>query len=376
MNFQLVTPSGLPVFAGKALACLLVLLLAACAGTETKEAAEEPAIPVMQYAADLNMVDARGRFREVFCAVLADHGADMPDYRPCEQALTLVAPEDGASGRPVSMGASQSDYLFLLVPGLGWECFEAWLDHDNSGKAHVAQFGYEIQMVPVDGLSGTEHNARQIRDFVADLPPELAQRPIVLMGYSKGAPDILTAVVEYPELRSRVAAVISLAGSVSGSPLADDATQGQANLLTKVPGSECDEGDGGAVESLKPAVRKQWLAENPLPDGIRYYSVVTYPEPERISWGLQKSYRLLSGVDARNDTQVLIYDQMVPGSTLLAFVNADHWAIAVPVARGHSFVGSTFVNRNDYPRELLLESLMRFVEEDLERPPGTLVKPD
>jgi valyl-tRNA synthetase len=56
---------------------------------------------------------------------------------------------------------------------------------------------------------------------------------------------------------------------------------------------------------------------------------------------------------------------MIPGSTLVAFVNADHWAIAVPVAREHEFIGSTLVNRNDYPREAFLEALLRYVEEDL-----------
>ena len=63
---------------------------------------------------------------------------------------------------------------------------------------------------------------------------------------------------------------------------------------------------------------------------------------------------------------MIIFDQMVPGSTLVAFVNADHWAIAVPVARSHSIVGSTVVNHNDYPREAFLEALLRYVEEDLD----------
>ena len=71
--------------------------------------------------------------------------------------------------------------------------------------------------------------------------------------------------------------------------------------------------------------------------------------------------------DDRNDTQVIIFDQLIPGSTFTALVNADHWAIAVPVARSHSLIGSTFVDKNDYPREAFIEALLRFVEEDLER---------
>ena len=68
-------------------------------------------------------------------------------------------------------------------------------------------------------------------------------------------------------------------------------------------------------------------------------------------------------MDPRNDSQVIFYDQVIPGSTLLAYLNADHWAVAVPIAREHRLIGSTLVDENDYPREALLEALLRYVEE-------------
>ena len=106
--------------------------------------------------------------------------------------------------------------------------------------------------------------------------------------------------------------------------------------------------------------------QNPLPQNIPFYSLVTYPNPERISTVLLSSYEKLSRVDARNDGQLLFYDQVIPGSTLLGYVNADHWALTVPIARSHSIIGSTFVDQNQYPREALLEAVLRFVEEELE----------
>ncbi len=39
--------------------------------------------------------------------------------------------------------------------------------------------------------------------------------------------------------------------------------------------------------------------------------------------------------------------------------------VVLPINRSHRNVGSTVVNHNDYPREALLESLLRYVEEDL-----------
>lgn len=47
------------------------------------------------------------------------------------------------------------------------------------------------------------------------------------------------------------------------------------------------------------------------------------------------------------------------------YLNADHWALAVPMARSHPALGSTLVNHNDFPREALLEAVLRMVEEDL-----------
>ena len=50
----------------------------------------------------------------------------------------------------------------------------------------------------------------------------------------------------------------------------------------------------------------------------------------------------------------------------MGYVNADHWAVALPIARSHWFIASVFVTENDYPREAMAEALLRFIEEDLD----------
>jgi hypothetical protein len=197
-----------------------------------------------------------------------------------------------------------------------------------------------------------------------DRPPEPGAPRIVLIGYSKGAPDILEAIVAYPELRQRVAAVVSVAGAIGGSALANGLEQYQVNLLRHFPGARCPAGDGGAITSLRPEVRHAWLAANPLPRDVCYYSLVAFPRPERISRMLKSSYKTLSGIDARNDSQLLFYDQVVPGSTLVGYLNGDHLAVVMPVARTHPTVAATLVTQSAYPREALAEAILRFVEED------------
>jgi hypothetical protein len=119
------------------------------------------------------------------------------------------------------------------------------------------------------------------------------------------------------------------------------------------------------MESLRTSTRRRWLAEHPLPESIQYYSVVAFPDKEHLSNSLSPSYKKLSQVDPRNDGQLLFFDQVIPAGALLGYVNADHWAIAAGIARNYKFLASLFVDRNEFPREVLLESIIRHVEEQM-----------
>jgi len=346
---------------------LITFMLAACASKPLVPYTTDGPPLVLLPASQTGITDKRGRFREITCAVFDEHGRELPHYRDCEQALTRLGDESGATGEPVDLGQSRKNLAAAFVPGIGWECFESWLEYENEFDQHVEQFGYKSFIFAVDGMSGTSNNARQIRDAIMEHADELQPEQLVLFGYSKGAPDLLEAVVSYPEIHPYIAAVVSVAGAVGGSPLANPAKESDLNLLRHIPKSECTEGDGHAVESLRPAVRRQWLQDNPLPGSIRYYSLVTLPSPDQVSSVLKSMQKKLSAIDSRNDSQVIFYDQVIPGSTLLGYLNADHWAIAVPIAESHPFVGRHFADRNNYPRQAILESVLRFIEEDLDR---------
>ncbi len=350
------------------MALLVAGLLGGCAVSPLMPYSAETQPLVLLPAAQAGVQDKRGRFREIFCAVLEARKAELPDHRSCDEALTRVGAEPAANGGPVPLAPSSRGLVAAFVPGFGWDCIETWLEAPGTAGEHLRAQGYDFLQLQVEGLSSSARNGRLIRDAIMSRPVESGPPRLVLIGYSKGAPDILEAIAAYPELRSRVAAVVSAAGSVGGSPLANDAEQYQADLLRHFPGAACTSGDGGAVASMRPAVRQAWLAAHPLSKEVRYYSLATFPQPERMSSLLKWSYDKLAQVDARNDSQMIFYNQIIPGSTLLGFVNADHWALAVPIARKKRMLATVFVDQNAYPREALAEAVMRFIEEDLEGP--------
>jgi hypothetical protein len=218
-----------------------------------------------------------------------------------------------------------------------------------------------VRVAATDGLADTEQNAALLRDAIIALDEASGSRRLLVLSYSKGTNDILEALASYPELAERVTAVVGVASAVGGSPLAPEAPLWTVNLLARIPGAECGNPPTGALPSLYPNVRQQWLADNTLPGSVRYFSIISLPKPEQIAPGLRISYRKLAKIDPHNDGQVIARDQVIPGSRVLAFVNADHWAIALPLSRLSALLGSTFFGRDEFPRDVLLEAILRYV---------------
>ena len=119
---------------------------------------------VLVPAALAGVQDKRARFREIYCAVLEARRSEVPDYRPCDEALTRVGTEPAGTGKRVDLAPSRRGLIAAVVPGIGYECFEQWLEPSGSVARHVRAYGYDQVVIKVDGLSSARNNARQIRD--------------------------------------------------------------------------------------------------------------------------------------------------------------------------------------------------------------------
>ena len=356
------------------LGALAAVLLAGCASTppspHTLDVDPQIRLPAVPGTAQ----DRRGRFREVLCTVLEARKDALPDHRDCDLALTRLEPEPAGTGAPVELGTVQRKLSLLFVPGVGWDCFADWLAMEGTIPRHLGQFGFDMHTVPIDGLGSSASNAMRIRDSVLAMPRDDSGRRLVLMGYSKGAVDVQVALARHPEIHHRVAAVVSLAGVIGGSPLAEEMDEDELDVLKHFPGARCAPVDGGVINDIRPGTRRAWLDSHPPVPGIAYYSLITVPAPSEVSRLLRSTYKTLALTDANNDSQVILADQYLPGSALLGFLNADHWAVAVPIARTHGIVGTLLVDRNAYPREALYEALMRLIAEDMHKTETALAR--
>jgi hypothetical protein len=345
-------PAPAPPFAA---ACILVLCLAACV-----TAPVEPGFTA----------DGRGRYREILCAVLKSRNDGSGPPMSCDEALISLKDERKAFGAPVDLSPSRGAVTVMYVGGLWSDCVGGADITTAEVKDYLARFGYHFWPVRVSGGASTAWNARRIRDALLQIPGRGEAQRIIVVGHSKGVVDTLEALVRYPEVRKRVTAVISLAGAVGGSPLADAPPVELLHLTSLMPGVECREGDRQAIASLQRSTRRAWLSRHHLPEEVRYYSVIAMPEPWRVSLALLLPYEVLSAL-ARNDGNLLVHDQIVPGSTLLGYMNADHWAVGIDLGASPYEGVRAGADRNDFPRAQVLEAALRFVEEDLhlaERP--------
>jgi len=324
---------------------------------------EIPLNPAIERA---SLSDGRARFREIVAALNADHGANLPDARATDDFFTTLKNEPAGTGAPVDVASRLDGINVVAVPGFLTECVAFLADCLTDGLAHLQGLGARTSIAPVAGRGGCAQNALRLRDHLARQAPATLT---ILVPMSKGAADTLMMLALYPETIKRLDAVISLVGCVCGSPLHRFAPDWLKWVERALPMPTCARFGGAAVHDLSPQTRMSFLAGFRMPADLKAYSLCAAVGEDEMSVGMMPSYRALSRIDPLNDGQMLLGDQIFPGSTLLGALNCDHIATAMPFNRNPGvvarFVTRRLLNRNAFPREIMLEAMVRQAVEDL-----------
>jgi NAD(P)-dependent dehydrogenase (short-subunit alcohol dehydrogenase family) len=333
--------------------------LGGCASMPGSEALAGASVSLNTLPGAPPVEDGRAEFRAVLCPLLRAEGIAPADDALCERWLWRLPDEPApVPARTVDLPEPQRLAVFL-VTGAFSECVDDASRPFSTGAARLQAAGARVETLVVGGRSGPSHNARQIAAAIEAVGLRDDDQ-VILLGYSKGALDILHFLVDFPALAGKVDAVVSVAGPVFGSPLAEVADAAYSRLVAGLPHDRCPPGDGQVIRSLTPEVATGWLTSNPLPTGVRYYSIAAFTTRDHMSRALVPSWRRLGETDPHNDGQVAAADAVIPGSTLLGHANSDHWAIAQMIEVSHPHL----VARPDptpFPREQLFMAIVQFV---------------
>lgn len=298
--------------------------------------------------------DLRGVYRAALC-----ERADMTTAACARDLRTYAAEVPGT--RPPA--ADPARYRLLFVPGFLASCFPGV--HSFADVVAVARkLGYAADILAVGGRNGVAANARIVAEQIDRLPKD--GRRIVLVGHSKGAVEALQVLVDRPDLAAQVAGVLTVAGALQGSPLAEELEGLYRITLGMIPFTHCDRGEGTPVADLTVKTRADWWAREHSALRTPVYSLVALPALDRLSPAMVLPYFRLAYYSRDNDGQLLVRDQVAPGGHLLGVVNADHLTIGipfpgdawvfvfadVPFARAQVFLAAIDVIANDADRQL------------------------
>ena len=111
-----------------------------------------------------------------------------------------------------------------------------------------------------------------------------------------------------------------------------------------------------------------FLAAFPNPI-VPSYSLPAVSDLANTSQALTETWRLTQVFGSREDGQLIYDDAIIPGSKVLGTARADHMAVALSFESSTDAAVRAMADRGHYPRAALLESIVRFVIQDLDKAP-------
>lgn len=224
-------------------------------------------------------------------------------------------------------------FRIFLVPGFSADYLEDTVGYFRDAQRELRKLGlregddFEIVLHQHD-FSGEKTMAENAAALAAILRE--SARPALVITHSKGAVDLLEALLAYPDTRAKVRGWFSYQGANGGSILADVVSRGwtrpfMAGFLRTYGGSI------EALEDLRQPVRAAYLSKNlpaieQLLRQIPVVSLVTQKNYEDLSFRLRTVASLFDPDYQRgeSDGMVGIRDSMLPYSSYVFLTGVSH----------------------------------------------------
>ena len=354
----------------------------------TEACANPAAVKNSQAPFPLNLVDPRSEREKVGKRMITN----LPEH---EVQLDLPPVEPGAFANTTLVFAP--GLLTGLLPNLAFE--SVW-------PTLINRFRCKIMIADSHPMRSCEANVADLENviergigvspidssFITDEQNPTPPGDVILMGYSKGAPDILTLLAKRPDLAPRIKGVIGWAGAVGGSYLAngiydqikdipkfdviEDMTGNIGKLMLQLApiiqvnniNRRLDEYDiKGAILGLTTDYRAGFLEENAddINDlGIPMFNFSGSTHLMEVPYYQRQGTLELLNYDKYNDMQLTQDQSMLPLATAphLSMFHANHWDLSYDTFPWYTTLGSTKL-KEPFAREAAMSAILLFMSE-------------
>lgn len=297
--------------------------------------------------------DMAADFSSMFCSVLQSEKPDGGEWGPCTNYVQ-TPPSNSVTN---SLKPIPTSYRVLVIPGVLSSC-QANTQAFQEGQAHLKEkHAMSVEFLQMPNASSAA-NGQQIANYLRNAMQK-DSRKYVVVAYSKGAPDVQEALANDRQAQSAVAAFVTVAGAVGGSPIAETMPSIVERYTSTLKLGTCDGDVAQAFQSLRQDVRKRFNADHPDPL-VPSFSLAAVSDTTTTSKMLLEAWRLLTAYDPRTDSQLLQEDALIPGGNILGVLRADHLAAALNYESSADSQIRSFTDHNHYPRVALFEAAVRF----------------
>ena len=173
-----------------------IMILLGCSTANLREEILETPAQILTYAGAPPIHDQRTRFREIFCGLINENSEAQQRQIKCEDYLWRLTDEKQGDRLSQPLPVHDASLRIILVSGAFAECFPEMGMPYQDAAVRLEKLGYRIDTIVVSGRSSSSYNAAMIAKTVNGLEHR-ATEPLILLGYSKGATDILHFLVEF-----------------------------------------------------------------------------------------------------------------------------------------------------------------------------------